>query len=118
MTTAAPTFDARSAEAIKRRSGTGTATIHRTLASAQEIDTREIAAMAIKPPASVTAVAFWGCDTSGGTFTAIHDSDGTATSITVTALDWYDCPAACFAFPYIKIVSTGADGTATFVFKT
>jgi hypothetical protein len=68
-------------------------------------------------PAGVTSVTFWGCDAEGGTYVAINDSSGNAATITTTAGKGYQFPASCFPWPFIKIVSAGANGTATVVGK-
>lgn len=52
-----------------------------------ECDTLDITAfkfIAVKPPASVTSLTFYGCDTSGGTFVLINDL-GTNGAVTVVA---------------------------------
>jgi hypothetical protein len=105
--------------ALKRRSYSDSLDIHQTVGSADVLDIRNVSAVAIKIPAAVTAINVFGCHTDDGTFTQIHDWEGTAAAITsVTAGDWYDLPACIFAFPYIRIKSTTANGTATVVAKS
>lgn len=118
MALVTPTIPNSIGRSIKRRPSTFTIAINRTLASCDILDLSQLAGAAIKIPTGVTAIACYGNDVPSGTFAAINDSTGTAASITVTAGQWYDLPAACFAFPYLKIVSTTADGDAAGVGKT
>jgi len=105
--------------AIQRMSASTSLAIHTDLASCDALDNRNLAACRIKIPASVTAIAFYECDTADGTYTASRASDGTAAAIATTvAGDWYDFPASTFGAAYIKVVSTGSTGTAIIVVKT
>lgn len=115
-----PTFASSTGRQIKRRPAIiDSFAVNTVLADCDPIDISQLAGAAIKIPASVTGITCHGCDTSDGTFTAIHGSDGTAAALTgMTALDWYDLFAACFAFSYLKIQSVGASGNAKLVSKT
>lgn len=104
---------------IKRRPAVASFAMDRVLANCDVLDLSQLAGAAIKLPASVTGYTCYGSDTASGTFTAIHGSDGTAAALTgLTALDWYELPAACFAFSYVKVQSVAADGTGKIVSKT
>lgn len=103
---------------FRRMGATASVAIHATIGSADAIDMRNWAHGAILIPASVTSVTFWGCDTADGTPKAIYNDAGTAATITTTADRWYTFPESVFPHNFVKIVSAGANGTATCVFKS
>ena len=103
---------------FRRRGAVASVAIHATIGSADAIDMRNWADAAILIPTGVTSVTFWGCDTGDGTPKAIYDSEGNAATITTTADRWYTFPAEVFPHNFVKIVSAGANGTATCVFKS
>jgi hypothetical protein len=92
--------------------------IHATIGSADAIDMRNWADAAILIPTGVSSVTFWGCSTGDGTFRAIYDSEGNAATVTTTADRYYTFPSEVFPHQFVKIVSAGANGTATCVFKS
>ncbi len=111
-----PTLPSSTGRTIKRRPAVASFTMSTVLADCDVLDMSQLAGAAIKLPASVTGYTAYGCDTASGTFTAIH---GTAVALTsLTALDWYDLNAACFAFSYVKLQSVAAIGTGKMVAKT
>lgn len=63
-----------------------------------------------------TAIAFHGCATASGTFAAIEDRDGNAVSLAAAAGDRASLTGeeldAVLAWPYVKLVSNGAEGAA------
>lgn len=75
-------------------------------------------ALAIQMPSSFTgtAIAIHGCATATGTFGAIEDSDGSAVSLAAAANDRISVTGAEYdavvAWPYIKLVSNGAEAAA------
>lgn len=120
MATVAPTPPTGSdpADATKRRYGTTTLTIHATLGTADVLDCREFRDIAIKPPASVTAIDIYGAETAAGTFVLI-DNIGTNGQMAVVASKWNVLDTAKIApFGFLKFVSTGANGSAAIVAKT
>lgn len=114
----APPSGSDAASATKRNFRTGTAAIHATLGSADVLDVREIKELAIKPPASVTAVDVYGCETASGTFVLI-DSIGTNGVVSVVASKWNTFDVAKLGpYGFLKFVSTGANGNAVFCGKS
>ena len=105
-------------DGIYRQSASGSLAINATIGDCDVLNMKTIADAAILIPASVTSVTFWGCDTVEGTYKAIYGSDVAAATLAVTADRWYTFPAAVFPHSYVKIVSAGANGTATIVAKT
>jgi len=74
--------------------------------------------IALQMPATFTgtAVAVHGCATATGTFAAIEDRDGNAVSLAAAAGDRASLTGeeldAVIQWPYIKLVSNGAEGAA------
>jgi hypothetical protein len=75
------------------------------------------AQISIRPPASVTALTFYGCATGDGTFELITDA-GTAGVLSVTAETWNAFPDAVFAHGFVQCKATGGTGNATVVAKS
>ncbi len=102
---------------IFRACGTCTLAIHATIGSADVLLMGGWAGGAILVPASVTNLTFHG-SIDGTNFAALYDSDNGAVTSAVTQGTWYTFPDSVFAHAYIKIVSAGANGTATVVCKS
>lgn len=104
---------------IIRKCGQCTLAVHTSIGSCDVLMFSGWAGGSIKVPASVTALTWHGSE-DGTTFVAIYDNAATAAAVTqtVTASTWVPIPDACFAFPFLKAVSTGATGTATVVCKS
>jgi hypothetical protein len=103
-------------QSILRRWFTGTMTIDTTLGDSDILETRMFSAVAIKPPAAVTAVTVYSSETADGTFVLVNDA-GTNGVVTVVAAVWTSLPAACLAHGFLKFVPTGGEGTASIVAK-
>lgn len=104
---------------IARAVGTCSIAIHTSINSCDTLMFSGWAGGSIKVPASVTALTWHGSE-DGATFVAIYDDAATAAAATqsVTASTWVPIPNACFAFPFLKCVSTSATGTAAVVCKS
>ncbi len=104
---------------MARKCGQTTLLVNSTIGSCDILIFAGWAGGSILVPASVTALTWHGSH-DGVTFTAIYDNAATAAAVTqaVTASTWVPIPDACFAFPYLKAVSTSANGTATVVCKS
>jgi hypothetical protein len=104
---------------IARAAGTCSLAIHTSIGSCDVLMFSGWAGGAILVPASVTNLT-WHGSADGSNFYAIYDTAATAAAVTqgVTASTWVPIPDACFAFPSLKVVSTGATGTATVVCKS
>lgn len=96
---------------------TGSMTIDTTLGDSDILDVRQFEAVAIKPPASVTAIAVYASDSADGTFVLCNDI-GTAGEITLPASKWTSLPAGFLAHGFLKFVPTGGEGTALVVAKS
>lgn len=104
---------------IARMCGQCPLAVHQTIGSADVLMFSGWAGGSVLVPASVTAFTWHGSH-DGTTFKAVYDNAATAAAATqaVTADTWVPIPDACFAFPFLKIVSTTANGTATVVCKS
>jgi len=104
---------------IVRKCGQCTLAVHATIGSADVLMFSGWAGGSVLVPASVTNFT-WHGSYDGTTFNAIYDDAATSAAATqaVTQNTWAPIPDACFAFPFLKIVSAGANGTATVVCKS
>ena len=103
----------------KRRYGVATTVaVHATLGSCDVLDARDYRDIAVKPPASVTALAVYASETADGTFVLV-DNIGTAGDVTVTASKWNTLDTAKIGpYGFLKFQSTGANGNMSVVGKT
>lgn len=104
---------------IARACGTCSLAVHTSIGSCDVLMFSGWSGGSVLVPASVTALTWHGSH-DGTTFAAIYDNAATAVAATqtVTASTWVPIPDACFAFPFLKAVSTSATGTATVVCKS
>ena len=104
---------------IARMCGVTTLAINTSIGSCDVLMFAGWAGGSILVPASVTALT-WHGSYDGTNFNAVYDDAATAAAATqtVTASTWVPIPDACFAFPFLKCVSTTASGTATVVCKS
>lgn len=119
MALKAPDVICSKAGVIARRCGQCTLAVHTSIGSCDVLMFSGWAGGSILVPASVTALTWHGSH-DGTTFSAIYDSAATSAAVTqtVTASTWVPIPSDCFAFPFLKAVSTGSTGTATVVCKS
>lgn len=81
--------------------------------NATAIDFRGYAGGALLVASTIASVTFtyYGCDTIDGTYVPLYDSAGVALTTTLPggAAAGGEIPAACFAWPYLKISSNADD---------
>jgi len=65
--------------------------------------------------ASLTSLAFYGCDTKTGAYKAIYDKNNAAVTRTVAVDRSYALPDECYGFPYVKALG---NNTGTLVVTT
>jgi len=99
---------------LLRRSSVKTLTIANGGTTSTTLDARQFAMFGLAVPAAFTgtAISFLVSNVSGGTFQALYDSLGVVVSMAVTQGRSYDLPSALAAWPFIQIVSNGAEGGA------
>lgn len=113
-----PGANSLGASPVKRRWGTVSAAVNSALGSCDVIDIRDYREIAVKPPAGVTALAVYSSESENGTYVLV-DNIGTNGVVTVVADKWnvLDTAKIC-ALGFIKLVSTGANGSAVIQGKT
>lgn len=104
---------------IARAAGICSIAVNATIGSADVLMFSGWAGGSVLVPASVTNFTWHGSH-DGITFYPVYDNAATSAAVTqtVTASTWAPIPDACYAFPFLKIVSTGANGTAVVVCKS
>lgn len=102
-------------DGLARKWGKVSLAIHASIDSCDVLDIRMMADCLIKIPTGVTSLTFYACDEEGGTFTYIKDYEGNAALVDTTGDDgkWVQFPPYVFAAGFVKIISAGANGTAT-----
>lgn len=94
-----------------------TLSITGTIGTCEELPFGSYAGGSIVVGTGLTSLAFYGCNTPGGTYVPIYDSSNAAVTRTVAADRGYAFPDECFGFRFIKMLGN-TTGTVTVNLKS
>lgn len=107
---ATKSFDTTVNSPYFRKGVASTYATHTTQGSCDVLDFRGFTKLSVKPPASVTAMTFYGSETEGGTYVLINDL-GTAGVVTLTASVWTSIDTTKIAsHSFLQMKATGGTG--------
>jgi len=107
-----------SSPGVPKKGVATTVQVSSTQSECDFLDIRGFKFLAVKPPASVTTLTFYGCQTKGGTYVLINDL-GTAGVVTLTASRWTSIDYTKLApHHFIQMKSDQAQAAATCLAST